>query len=81
MVGDDEMKYLLLILLALTACDRKPTGEIRHSLFVECMELAAKMPRQSDDDVGDIVSACGSHAYYTANHIGQDKAIVEKKDE
>jgi len=33
------------------------------------MELAAKMPRQADDDVADIVSQCGSQSYYLTNYI------------
>ena len=47
----------------------KATGELRHNLFVECMNLAAKMPRKGDDDVSDIVDECDSTAYYMANHI------------
>lgn len=39
-------------------------GQIRRELFNECMSLAAKMPRQSDDDVADIVEECGSQSYY-----------------
>lgn len=59
--------------LVLTEDDRaavklkaKERGDIRRALFVECMELAAKMPRQSDDDVSDIVQACGGQASYMA---------------
>ena len=44
-------------------------GEARTKLFRECMKLAAQMPRQSDDDVADIVSACGSQSWYMTNHI------------
>ena len=43
-------------------------GEARKAAFVECMELAAKMPRQSDDDVAEIVEACGSQSYYLTNY-------------
>ncbi|SDP69563.1 hypothetical protein [Desulforhopalus singaporensis] len=42
-------------------------GKRRHELFTECMELASKMPRQSDDDVADVVSECTSASYYIAN--------------
>jgi len=72
------MKKILLVLLIIilfVGCyieperDSKQTGELRHKLFVERMELAAKMPRQSDDDVGDVVSECSSQAYYMANHM------------
>jgi len=41
-------------------------GKLRHSLFVECMELSAKMTRQSDDDVSDVVGECSSQSYYMA---------------
>lgn len=44
-------------------------GDARVALFRECMALAAKMPRQSDDDVSDIVSECSSQAYYMSNYI------------
>jgi hypothetical protein len=47
----------------------KATGELRHKLFVECMELSAKMPRQADDDVSDIVNACGNQSFYMANQM------------
>ena len=46
-------------------------GEVRRELFVECMELAAKMPRLSDDDVADIVGECGSQSYYMSYAITQ----------
>lgn len=65
-----------LMLLLVAGCSneidqakRHATGETRHKLFVECMELAAKMPRQADDDVSDIVDECDSTAYYMANHL------------
>lgn len=44
-------------------------GAARTGLFKECMELAAKMPRQADDDVSDIVDECSSQAWYMTNHI------------
>jgi hypothetical protein len=44
-------------------------GLARQVVFVQCMELAAKMPRQSDDDVADIVSTCGDQSYYLTNYI------------
>jgi len=56
--------------LVLTAKERavaealeKHRGEERRKVFVQCMELAAKMPRQADDDVSDIVDACSGEAY------------------
>jgi hypothetical protein len=33
------------------------------------MELAAKLPRQADDDVADVVNACSNQAFYMTNHI------------
>ena len=44
-------------------------GAAREALFVKCMELAAKMPRQSDDDVADVVQECSSQAWYMTNHV------------
>ena len=62
----------LFLIMALSACDFKITtayasGELRRELFVECMELSAKMPRQSDDDVSDIVRRCTTTSYNLAN--------------
>lgn len=66
---------LLTVVLA-TGCtkERSPEkqhahGELRHKLFVECMELSAKNVRKADDDVGDIVSECSSQSWYMANGI------------
>ena len=47
----------------------KRRGDARLVLFKECMNLAAKMPRQADDDVSDIVDECSSQAYYMTNFI------------
>jgi len=66
------MKILILLgAMLLVGCDptektdaQVATGKLRHSLFVECMGLAAKMPRQSDDGVSDIVDECDSAAAY-----------------
>lgn len=44
-------------------------GEARIKLFRECMELAAKMPRQADDDVADIVATCSNHSGYMTTHL------------
>ena len=54
------------------ARDRR-AGEVRRELFKECMELAAKMPRQSDDDVADIVGECGSQSYYMSYATTQER--------
>jgi hypothetical protein len=63
--------FFLSILLV--ACDEPKISEARRTarvvLFKECMELAAKMPRQADDDVADIVQECGSQSYYMTNAI------------
>lgn len=48
---------------------QREKGELRHSLFVECMGLAFKNPRYGDDDVSDIVSECGTQSYYMAAQI------------
>lgn len=70
------MKYiLLLLLLILAGCDKSKTdGKLRHKLFVECMELAAKMPRQSDDDVSDIILQCSNTSYNIHNHMMNSKS-------
>jgi hypothetical protein len=44
-------------------------GAAREAMFVKCMELAAKMPRQADDDVADIVQECGAQSHYLTNYI------------
>ena len=44
-------------------------GAAREALFVKCMELAAKMPRQSDDDVADVVSQCSTQSWYMTNYM------------
>lgn len=63
-------------MLLLTGCttaeskfEQADRGKLRHELFVECMELASKNPRKSDDDVHKIVDACGQESFYMANHM------------
>ena len=69
------MKLLILATLVLLAgCNETPEvskerGEARIAVFKICMELAAKMPRQADDDVADIVESCSTQAYYQTNYI------------
>jgi Tfp pilus assembly protein PilF len=66
-----------ILAFALSACGgaSKPNktttaqGEARIALFKQCMELAAKMPRQADDDVSDIVRACSGQAYDMTNYL------------
>ena len=67
---------LLFIVLLITGCsDKTPDditkGKLRHTLFVECMELAAKMPRKGDDDVSDIVDECSLQSYYMASQMSK----------
>ena len=45
---------------------RMAAGKLRHEIFKECMELASANPRESDDDVADIIDSCDNYAYYTA---------------
>lgn len=73
------MKYLILFAILLTGCTTKADnalevkrGELRHKIFVECMELAAKNTRKGDDDVSDIVSACSNQGWYMANQMIND---------
>ncbi len=44
-------------------------GKARKELFIECMALAARMERQGDDDVSDIVDECTTASYYMTNYI------------
>lgn len=64
----------MFLALALSACggaakpDSIARSEARITLFKECMELAAKIPRQADDDVSDIVTACSNQAWYMTQY-------------
>lgn len=60
---------LLTLLMGCDPYDDPRRGEARIRIFTECMELAAKMPRQSDDDVAHIVDSCGDTAYYQSNTL------------
>jgi hypothetical protein len=44
-------------------------GKARIELFKKCMELSAKITRQADDDVSDIVNECSQQSYYMTNHV------------
>jgi len=59
---------LLIWTITIVGCGPSPTskakGEARITLFKSCMEAAAGITRQSDDDVSDIVSECSSQSYY-----------------
>jgi hypothetical protein len=64
---------LLMSRLIFAGCGQIPPerAEARIALFKECMEMAANIPRQSDDDVSDVVNACSTQAFYMTNHITQ----------
>jgi len=70
------ISILIVLISILTACEseenvelRHQVGKKRHELFIECMNLAGKIRRESDDDVNKIVKACDQVAYYMANHM------------
>jgi hypothetical protein len=62
---------LLSVATLVSGCEPPPPskakGEARIELFKSCMDAAAKIPRQSDDDVSDIVDECSTQAYYMTN--------------
>ena len=59
----------------LSGCDIKvkepseEAEELRHTYFVQCMELSAKIERKGDDDVSDIISECSTQAFYQTNYL------------
>lgn len=67
--------FLIILVFIISGCGlseeqrqgMNDEGALRHELFVECMELSAKITRQGDDDVSDIVSECSSTSYYISN--------------
>ena len=71
------MKCLIMVLFLITGCglsaeqrqEMITTGELRHELFVECMRLSAKITRQGDDDVSDIISECDTVSFYMSNSM------------
>jgi len=76
------MKYVIILTaIAVCGCSLKESeearmarGELRKKLFDECMEMAIRMPRQSDDDVHKIIGKCDDVAYYqSANMTGGKK--------
>lgn len=66
----------IICAVLLTACgevletheQKSARGDARIELFKECMELAAALPRQSDDKVFEVVNACSSQSYYMTNY-------------
>ena len=78
------MKRLVVLLLCVifAGCmeftsSEKSSGLVRHTLFVQCMKLAARIPRQGDGEVANIVSRCNASAYYMSNHIGNSGETQE----
>lgn len=71
--------YLALLTLILAGCGDMVVkdspeviakrGELRHKLFVECMELASKNTRVGDDDVSDAIEACASVSKYMSYNM------------
>lgn len=43
--------------------------QARKAAFADCMTLAAKLTRNSDDDVAEVVDECGREAYKQTYHI------------
>lgn len=66
---------LLLAAILLSGCkveyatDSQKTGDARIEIFKQCMNLAAKMPRQADDDVADVVKQCSQQSYAMTRYI------------
>jgi hypothetical protein len=68
------MRITLALILVLAAGCTDPTlnqrrMEARSAQFKECMELAAQIHRQSDDQVYKIISACDTSAYYMTQNV------------
>lgn len=82
-----KLVLLLLITSTISACSKSPAeskesqnkrAEMRHKIFIECMELAAKNSRQGDDDVSDLVKACETSSYYIVNSYDFTEEITQK---
>lgn len=68
------MKYkLILPLLMLCSCDGAnitspvcaDAGDIRHKIFIECLNIAVKQPEHNNEDNnGHVVVSCDNTAYY-----------------
>jgi len=67
------MKYLVLgfLLMFCFGCTdasvKAKRSEKERELFVECMQLAADLPRDSDDRVYKIIDECRIYAYLTVD--------------
>ena len=72
------MKKILFFTLTLMGCSdpsispesRELARVAREDAFINCMELAAKMPRQSDDDVSKIVDSCDEQSRVLTFYVG-----------
>jgi hypothetical protein len=67
------MKLLALIitLSLLAACGNQYNGELRHKLFVECMELAAKLPDNANSiSNAHTIKQCSIEAWFMTNSYG-----------
>ena len=73
MTNITRVPILILILSLVAGCEQTDAqiaiGKLRHTLFVECMELVAKIQRQSDDDVHKAIIACGNQARYMSHEM------------
>jgi hypothetical protein len=70
------MKLLALILTItlLPACGSQYSGELRHKLFVECMELAAKLPSNANSiSNAHTIKQCSTEAQFMANSYGAEE--------
>lgn len=74
-----KILFMTIILALLVGCssqtespqEKIARGKLRHSLFVECMELASKNTRKADDDVSDIISECSTQSLCMANGMSK----------
>lgn len=82
-----KLTLFILFVFAISACSKAPTeskesqnkrAEMRHKIFIECMELAAKNSRQGDDDVSDLVKACENSSYYIVNSYDFTDETIKK---
>jgi hypothetical protein len=70
------MKLLALIitLSLLAACGNQYNGELRHKLFVECMELAAKLPNNVNSiSNAHTIKECSTQAKFMADSYGSEE--------
>jgi hypothetical protein len=66
-------RITMLLVFMLVGCVPNATEQkrihARIDLFKECMQLAATLPRQADDDVSDIVDSCSTQAFYMTRSL------------